>query len=178
MRATTRRQLRRVATATLALGALATSVAPGAGAGPKDQADNSKAKKTLPVIEGFDFGYENVPDKVQSGNYDFTFANTSPVEEHEIVFFKLQDDKDTVEDVVAAANAAVSEDDPYFSDFRGVSYTGPDSVQTTQKLEPGFFFGRADLTDKGRYAYLCVIPQVGTGIPHYQLGMVGTLDVK
>lgn len=91
------------------------------------------------------------------------------------MFFRLKDRRDTVEDVVAAADR---DDEDYFRRFRGVSFAEPLSVQPPAELEPGFFGGRADLTDPGRYAYLCFIPDTDSGKPHYQLGMVGTLDVK
>lgn len=175
MRATTRRSLRRITAATLAFGALTTAAAPSAGAGPREDA---RRRAAFPVAVGYDFDYAGVPDRLKRGTYDFTFVNGSPTQEHELVLFKLDDKKDTVDDVIAAADAATGPDDPYFSDFRGVSFAEPLGVQPPERVGPGFFVGRADLTDAGRYAYLCFIPDPQTGKPHYQLGMVGTLDVK
>jgi plastocyanin len=108
------------------------------------------------------------------GTYDFTFANASSEEVHEIVFFKVNDNA-RLRQVVAAANR---ENEAFFNDFRGVSFAEPLSVQRTEEFEEGFVVGRADLNDVGRYAYICFIPEAGTGRPHYQLGMVGLLDVE
>jgi plastocyanin len=128
----------------------------------------------MPVVVARDFQWAGVPDDLRPGTYDFTFVNSSRQQPHEIVFFKV-DDGTKVRDVVAAANR---EDEPFFNDFRGVSFAEPLSVQRTEEFEPGFTVGRADLGDEGRYAYICFIPDVRTGKPHYQLGMVGLLDVE
>lgn len=175
MRVPTMRSLRRVLATSLAVGALASVAAPSAGAGPRDRVDEARRRAAFPVALGFDYGYNNVPKKLAPGTYDFTFVNRSPVEEHELVLFKLDDRNDTVKDVI---DAAEDEDEAYFEDFRGVSFAGPLDVQRPEQVEPDFVLGRADLSEPGRYAYLCFIPQVGTGTPHYKLGMVGTLDVK
>lgn len=175
MRAPVRRAFRRAGAVILVVGALTTSMAPAAGAGPKDRPEEARRRSAFEVAVGVDFDYLAVPERLKPGTYDFSFANVSPVEDHEIVFFRLKDRRDTVEDVAAAADR---NDEDYFRRFRGVSFAGPLDVQEPAELEPGFFAGRADLTDAGRYAYICFIPQIGTGTPHYQLGMVGTLDVK
>ncbi|CAN5859252.1 hypothetical protein BH23ACT1_BH23ACT1_15690 [soil metagenome] len=178
MRAPTRRSFQRAAIAALALGTLATTAAPSAGAGPRDRSEQGRARSAMPVVVARDFQWNGVPDDLRPGTYDFTFVNSSRKQPHEIVFFKV-DDSTRVRDVVAAANRG-DDEEPLFSDFRGVSFAEPLSVQRTEEFEEfeGFVVGRADLNDAGRYAYICFIPDVKTGKPHYQLGMVGVLDVE
>jgi plastocyanin len=152
---------------------LATTAVP-AGAGPRDRIDEARRRAAMPLVVGRDFDYSGVPDDLRPGTYDFTFFNSSRKQDHEIAFFKV-DDGTKVRDVVAAADSG---DEPFFSDFRGVSFAEPLSVQRTEEFEPGFTVGRAELGNEGRYAYICFIPDVKTGKPHYQLGMVGVLDVE
>lgn len=173
MRTSTRRSFRRAAAAALALGALATTAVP-AGAGPRDRIDEARRRAAMPVVVARDFQWNGVPDDLRPGTYDFTFVNRSRKQVHEIVFFKV-DDGTKVGDVVDAADSG---DEPFFGDFRGVSFAEPLGVQRTEEFEPGFTIGRADFGDEGRYAYICFIPDIKTGKPHYQLGMVGLLDVE
>ncbi len=175
MRTSTRRSFRRAAAAAPALGALATTAVP-AGAGPRDRIDEARRRAAMPVVVARDFQWNGVPDDLRPGTYDFTFVNRSRKQVHEIVFFKV-DDGTKVRDVVAAADRG---DEPFFSDFRGVSFAEPLSVQRTEAFEEfeGFVVGRADLNDAGRYAYICFVTDVRTDKPHYQLGMVGVLDVE
>lgn len=177
MRCSTRRSLRRAAAATLALGALATTAAPAASAGPRARAEEGGGRAAMPVVVARDFRYPGVPDDLRPGTYDFTFVNASRKQPHEIVFFKVEDDA-KAGDVVAAAD---NEDFGFFSDFRGVSFAEPLDIQRTEEFQEGeetFVVGRADLSDEGRYAYICFVPDERTGKPHYQLGMVGVLDVE
>lgn len=170
MRAPTRRSLRRVAAAALAVGALATTAVPAAGAGPRDQARSGAA---FPVAVASDFDYAGVPERVRPGTYDFTFVNSSREQFHELALFKVGKGT-TRADVVAAADNL---DEAFFSDFRGGSFAEPLAVQRPEDFGD-FFAGRADLSDPGRYVYLCFIPDSETGRPHYQLGMLDFVDVK
>ncbi len=88
--------------------------------------------------------------------------NASRKQPHEIVFFKVEDDAKTG-DVVAAAD---NEDFGFFGDFRGVSFAEPLDIQRTEEIEEGeetVVVGRADLSDEGRYAYICFVPDEKTG---------------
>lgn len=179
MRASSRRSLRRAAAAALALGALATTVAP-AGAGPRDRIEEARRRATIPVAVGSDFDFAGVPKEVQPGTYDFTFVNASRDQLHELVMFKLgEDDEDkSRREVVAAINADNPDDPGFLYDFRGVSFAGPLDVQRPEEIEPGFFAGRLDMSDPGRYVYLCFVTDPETNRPHYQLGMLDFVDVK
>ncbi len=195
MQAGNRRRLVRGAAAALAITALIAGVAPG-GAGAKTDDKIEATKKTpdagkknkgakkgddFSLAVGFDFGYSKVPSRLSPGTYDFDFENRSADEPHEIVFFKLQpgEEDSTKEEVVAAADAF---DETFFADFRGVSFAEPLSEQGTEEIQDGeetFTVGRADLSDPGRYVYICFIPNA-EGIPHYKLddGMLGFINVK
>jgi hypothetical protein len=174
MRVPTRRSFQRAAIAALALGTLATTAAPSAGAGPRDRVEEARQRSAFPVAVASDFDFAGVPKKVKPGTYDFTFVNTSREEVHELVMFKVPKNT-TRADVVAAAD---NEDEDFFSDFRGASFAEPLDVQRPEEIEPGFFAGRADMSDPGRYVYLCFVSQSDTGQPHYQLGMLDFVDVK
>ncbi len=192
MQSSTRRRLAQGAVAAMAITALTAGVAPsGAGAKPDDKVEvtkksdafdkkgeGAKKKDDFSLAVGFDYGYSKVPSRLSPGTYDFDFENRSA---HEIVFFKLQpgEEDSTKEDVVAAADAG---DEAFFEGFRGVSFAEPLSEQGTEEIQDGeetFTVGRADLSEPGRYVYICFIPNA-EGVPHYKLddGMLGFINVK
>lgn len=176
MRVPRRRSFLRAAAAALALGALATTAVPAAADGPGEPIE-AASHGDLPTVVGFDFGYKGVPERLPTGTYDFNFANTSRTEFHEIVLFRLGrgDRNATVEEVVEAAD---TEDESFFRDFRGFSVAEPRSVQEPRHSEEFGSLGQADLSDPGRYLYICFITT--DGVPHYKLdpGMLGFINVR
>lgn len=126
-------------------------------------------------VEGFDYGYNNVPDTAQAGPVAFVFDNTGD-ELHEMVLFKINDESISVEQLLEMpedeARSAVT--------FGGVAFaeSGGEDILFT------------DL-EAGRYAIVCFIP-VGTNSiadlpedesaatqpPHFTQGMVAEFTVE
>lgn len=125
-------------------------------------------------VEGFDYGYNNVPETVQAGEVAFQFSNTGD-ELHEMVMLRINDDSTVEELLEMPEEEALSH-----VTFSGVSFAEP---------------GNEDILftnlEAGRYAIVCFIP-VGTESfedlpddqsatdqpPHFTQGMVAEFTVE
>lgn len=126
-------------------------------------------------VEGFDYGYNNVPATTDAGQVAFRFNNTGD-ELHEMVVFKINDESVTIEQLLEMPE----EESMALVTFSGVAFAEPGA-------EDVMF---ADL-EAGRYAIVCFIP-VGTESvedlpedesgasqpPHFTQGMVAEFTVE
>lgn len=125
-------------------------------------------------VEGFDYGYNNVPTDAQSGRTAFRFANTGD-ELHEMVVFRIDDESLTIAQLLQMPQEEAMDN----VTFTGVAFAeaGGEDVLFTD-LEPG------------RYGIVCFIP-IGTRSaedlpedesgatqpPHFTQGMVAEFTV-
>jgi hypothetical protein len=116
-------------------------------------------------VEGIDYGFEGLPEEVDSGRLAIRFTNaTSADEQHELVLMKKADgvtqtaaellELPEEELMSAAVPVAV-----VFADEKG-----GESVSLVD-LEPG------------SYVAICMIPTGGDGAPHAMNGMIADLEV-
>jgi hypothetical protein len=119
-------------------------------------------------VTGVNYEYENLPDALPAEVVAVTFHNEGD-EMHEVGFARINDEvNESVEQVLATPL------DQLFTkiDFTGLAIAPPGQADTV-------FF---EFTP-GRYAAACFIPQgtkhdaVGTGPPHFTLGMLGELTI-
>lgn len=160
MRAPTRR-VRRAVAAALALGALATSVAP---------ATAETNRTAFPVVVAYNFGFAGVPDDVDTGKYDFTFVNASHDQAHEIIFFKMAEDRE--EDSRRQVIKALDKNDFSLVDGRPAGFAIAEPTEISAS--------RVNFKEEGRYLYVCFFTDPATGLPHYKLdpGMLGFVDAE
>ena len=143
-------------------------------------------------IRAFDFGYNGAPQgDRQSGPYSVVFTNTqSPITDpygfHEIIFVRLGAGHQRASKaqiivqldlVLAAFGRGENPICPtcFFDYVAGAAFGGPGT--TTTSVGPDFMTPGPVLLLRGRYAYLCAIPELD-GTPHYKLGMLGTFWAK
>jgi hypothetical protein len=100
------------------------------------------------AITAVDYAYEDVPDRIRAGS-TIELVNDSQIEVHELVAVRLPDDEERpVSDIVELPP------DELVSFFGGV-----ETVVVAPPAEAGFAVeGTGELTEPGRYAFLCVIP--------------------
>ena len=127
------------------------------------------------TVEGFDYGYSNLPASAQAGRVAFVFDNTGE-ELHEMIIFKINDESLTVEQLLEM---------PEEEAMTQVTFTGVGFAEVG-----GEDIVFADL-EAGRYAVVCFIP-VGTKSfedlpeddseatqpPHFTQGMVAEFSVE
>lgn len=137
-------------------------------------------------VTAVDYAFSGLPESVAAGT-EFTLANESDVEVHELVAVRLPDDDDrSVDDLVADPEQLVA----LFP-----------AVSTVLIAEPGgtgiAVEGDGTLTEPGRYALICAIPtgadpaeylaaaaeaeggppDVAGGPPHFAAGMYAEVTV-
>jgi hypothetical protein len=140
------------------------------------------------TIEGVDYGFGNVPDSVPAGT-KLGFRNTSDVELHELVAFRV--DGDVSVDALLELPPAELE----------ATLGAPVTVmlQPPGAPEPIMAVGDGTLAEPGRYVLMCFIPigadpaeylaaveaaggqkpeGVAGGPPHFTAGMVAELIVE
>ncbi len=100
------------------------------------------------AITAADYAYEGVPDRIRVGS-TVELVNDSQVEVHELVAIRLPDDEDRpVADLVELP-----------PDDLAALFGGVETVLVAPPAEGGFVVeGTGELTEPGRYAFLCVIP--------------------
>lgn len=126
-------------------------------------------------VEGFDYGYNNIPTTAEAGQVAFRFNNTGD-ELHEMVVLRINDESVTVQQLLEM---------PEEEAMAQVSFAGRSFAEPGQ--EDVLF---TDL-EAGRYAVVCFIP-VGTESfedlpedesdvsqpPHFTQGMVAEFSVE
>jgi len=156
-------------------------------------ADTAAPSGTVETVEimAADYAFSNVPAAIAPGT-KLSLTNSSTVELHEMVVFRNPDDETrSIEELVALPEA---EQDAIFGD-------GPPAI--VQLAMPGSdepipALGDGTLTEPGRYAMVCFIPQgvdpqeymdaaesggdgppdVAGGPPHAALGMYAEFTVE
>ncbi|MAT04414.1 MAG: hypothetical protein CL424_05150 [Acidimicrobiaceae bacterium] len=150
--------------------------------------DDHDQHDTTVMIDGVDYGFDNVPATVPAGTR-LGFRNTSSVELHELVAFRLDTDQPLDEvlalppaELEAALGAPVT-----------VLLQPPGAPEAIQAV------GDGTLTEPGRYVMMCFIPigadpdeylaaveaagggkpeGVAGGPPHFTAGMVAEFVVE
>ncbi|MGH8912277.1 MAG: hypothetical protein ACRDVD_07170 [Acidimicrobiia bacterium] len=142
-------------------------------------------------ITGNDYSFAGVPDVVASGA-ELTFTNASAAEVHEMVVMKIVDGEERpIEELLALPE----EDADSLVEFQGVLVALPEQDGVNPEAEGSSIV----MTDAGRYAIVCFIPQgadpavleqamaggeaegppdMGDGTPHAFLGMVSGFEVE
>lgn len=156
--------------------------------------DDSQAAvpSTVEVI-GVDYGYEDLPGEIGAGS-KIVFRNESPIEVHELVALRLEDDDDrTASEVLALPPEQLG---PMLADVSSVIVAPPAADDTA--AEGVVVEGSAVLDLPGRYVVFCAIPtgadpetyleaaaaseggppDVPGGPPHFVEGMWAELVVR
>jgi plastocyanin len=142
---------------------------------------------TINVI-GQDYSFEGVPEVAASGA-EFTFTNNSEVEVHEMVLVKVADlETRTIEELLELSE----EESETLVEFQGHLMALPGE----EGSNPEGSGSSITVTEPGRYAIVCFIPQgadpevvaeamagggeghIGDGTPHALLGMVAEFQVE
>jgi len=128
------------------------------------------------------FQFLGVPGRLPAGQYDVRFFNISRDDDHEFVAFNLgpicspgtrtaADGKALFERIGAAAEGGTEDD---FG--RAFDDACPGNSFAGAVFAPPGGRDRADLDlQPGKTLYLCFIPE--DGVPHFELGMIGLIDV-
>ena len=155
---------------------------------PTTVADHDDHDDTSITIEGVDYGFANVPESVPAGT-KLGFSNTSSVELHELVAFRVDGDVPMAE-LLALPPAELE-----------ATLGAPVTVmlQPPGAPEPIMAVGDGTLVEPGRYVLMCFIPigadpaeylaaveaaggkkpeGVAGGPPHFTAGMVAELTVE
>ncbi len=170
--------------------------APDQDAGPDtDQGDDGAGGGVTDgvlTVELVDYGFEGLPESVPAGTR-LEVENTSSVEFHEMVVFRLPDDEErTAEEILALSEAEQAE--VFAGPPTAVLLAGPDGGEQTVAV------GDGTLTEPGRYVLFCAIPTGADpeayaaaaqnpdagppethehdGPPHFTQGMVADLVVE
>lgn len=129
-----------------------------------------------------DFQFLGVPSRLPAATYDLRFYNISRDEAHVFVALNLG----------SKCGASIDTVDKAVALLKGFPPGGPDPgpfVQAFNAACPGGSFGgavfavpgdsdRGDFTlTPGRTLYFCDIPEDDTGVPHFDLGMIGFINV-
>jgi len=142
------------------------------------------------AVTGQDYSFSGVPEVVASGA-EFTFTNSSGSEVHEMVLLKVADlETRTIEELLALP----SEESETLVEFQGVLMALPGEAGANPEGEGTSI----TVTEPGRYALVCFIPQgadpaavaeamqgategppdLGDGTPHALLGMWAEFQVE
>jgi hypothetical protein len=140
-------------------------------------------------VVAFDYGYNGIPDTVEAGTV-FTLVNTAPAELHEFVALRLPDDE--TRPVSELVTLPIEELGAILAvDPAAVLLALPDGGEMIPAV------GDGTLTEPGRYAIICMIPEgadpqgyldaaaasqggppeVEGGPPHIALGMFAEVTV-
>jgi plastocyanin len=140
-------------------------------------------------VTGVDYGYSGVPELVESGA-ELTFVNDSSGEVHEIVLMKIADGEErSIQELLELPE----EESESLAEFQGVLVALPGENGANPEGEGDSI----TVTEAGRYALICFIPQgadpavveeamagggegppdMGDGTPHAFLGMVAEFEV-
>lgn len=142
-------------------------------------------------ITGEDYSFEDVPETVAPGT-ELTFTNASGVEAHEMVLVRITDGEErTLEELIELPEEETDD----LIEFQGVLVAMPDEDGVNPEAEGDSI----TVTDPGRYAIVCFIPQgadpaaleeamaaeeegpppdMGDGPPHAALGMAAEFTVE
>lgn len=141
-------------------------------------------------VTGQDYSFAGVPELVAPGA-EFTFTNSSGAEVHEMVVMKVADlETRTIEELLELPE----EESDTLVEFQGVLVALP-GEEGANPEGPG---SSITVTEAGRYAIVCFIPQgadpevvaeamagggegppdMGDGTPHALLGMVAEFQVE
>lgn len=171
-----------------ACGADAGADAPATTAPSEGEHDGHDDEAMTITIEGVDYGFENVPDSVPSGT-KLGFANTSNVELHELVAFRVETEQPLEQ---------LFQQPP---DQLEATLGAPVTVllQPPGAPDPIVAVGDGILAEPGRYILMCFIPigadpaeylaaveaaggkkpeGVAGGPPHFTAGMFAELTVE
>ncbi len=137
-------------------------------------------------VTGFDYGYRDTPATVEAGT-EFTLANTSEAEVHEIVALRVNDEETRP---AAELLQLPPEEQQDVATMVGVVVTFPDGESAAPQ-------GPLVLDEPGRYIFACFVPEgadpdefrgamagaegppdVEGGPPHVALGMFAELTVN
>jgi hypothetical protein len=113
-------------------------------------------------VRGEEYGYENMPGKLEAGEHAFRFTNKGE-EPHEMVVVRVNDGSTSVREVLRLPR----DEGMAKLDVVGRSFAEPDQQGTKVEAELG----------AGRYALVCFLPVGGTGPPHFERGMVREFTV-
>lgn len=150
--------------------------------------DHDAHDDTMVVVEGVDYGFADVPESVPAGTR-IGFRNTSSVELHELVAFRLEEDT-PLDELLALPPAELE-----------ATLGAPVTVMLQPPGAPEAFVAVGDgtLAEPGRYVLMCFIPigadpaeymaaveaagggkpeGVAGGAPHFTAGMVAELTVE
>jgi hypothetical protein len=123
-------------------------------------------KRPLAVVAK-SFRFLGVPRWLPAGQYDVRFLNISP-DDHEFVAVNLGPVCSRTVTSVAQAVAVLNSQDPDVvcpgNSFEGAAFAGPGG-----RDREAFTF------TPGRTLYFCGVPE--NGVPHYDLGMIGFINV-
>lgn len=142
-------------------------------------------------VTGQDYSYSGIPDVVASGA-ELTFTNASDVEVHEMMVVKVLDvETRTIEELLELPES----ESESLVEFQGVLVALPGEEGSNPEGEGSSI----TVTEAGRYAVVCFIPQgadpalvaeamqsgegegppdMGDGTPHALLGMVAEFQVE
>lgn len=150
--------------------------------------DHDEHDEMTITIEGVDYGFTNVPETVAAGT-KLGFANTSSVELHELVAFRV--------DTEQPLEQLLQQPPEQLEATLGAPVTV--MLQPPGAPEPIVAVGDGTLTEPGRYVLMCFIPigadpaeylaaveaagggkpeGVAGGPPHFTAGMVAELTVE
>ena len=151
----------------------------------------SSATQGTIEITANDYSFAGVPETVAAGS-ELTFTNASAAEAHELVVMKIADGEErTMEELLALPE----EESESLVQFQGVLVALPEQDGVNPE-GPGTSI---EVTEPGRYAIVCFIPQgadpavleaamtggeaegppeMGDGTPHAFLGMVAEFQVE
>ena len=131
-------------------------------------------------ITAFNYGYRGVPRELDAGHLTFSFHNSSPDEDHEIGFYRLNNPRtsaravrDQIAEIIATTPPGQPPDPGRITLFDLNSYQGTEAAPGQSTTG-----NRLDL-QKGSYVYLCFMPSPGHNMePHVLLGMIGKVRVE
>jgi hypothetical protein len=159
-------------TAVLALAGAACSDDDDGGDSSADtQATTTEPGGATTDVTGVDYAFEGVPETLPAGPHTFTFANEGE-EPHELVIFRIVDENDTLEDLLALPEAEAES---------RVEEAGGTFALPGEEGEPA----EVEL-EAGKYAFVCFIPvgttgetpeETGDGPPHFTEGMATEFTV-
>ncbi|MCC5954333.1 MAG: hypothetical protein JJU45_20020 [Acidimicrobiia bacterium] len=147
--------------------------------------DDEGAAGNVVVVTMTDFAFD-LPDELPAGT-TLELVNESPVEVHEVVLFRLDDDEDrSLEELLELPQEELMA----VAEMRGVGFAAPDSDDAVYPMGP------LVLDEAGRWIALCAIPtgadpdewlaeaaanpgppDVDGGPPHLVHGMVSLVEV-
>ncbi len=112
-----------------------------------------------------DFAFVGL-DTLTPGQHQIAVTNKGP-QSHEATIVKLADGVTAPQLLEAFTSSAPPAGPPPFTSAGGIAGVAPDGTAIIDVDLPA-----------GNYAYICFVPDPGTGKPHAALGMIGALTVK